>query len=276
MTARMPAIVLTCQRYAPIAEHMIDAYSARWPDHPFVFRLPDGPAMQAVAARHPGGIELVPTAEGEGRGRFRAAVLGLLKGLADDQWVYWCIDDKYPIWIDLDSVRRVAAALEGEPSEIAGVSLARGYGAAGARGIGLAASRRIAGLPFRTIANYKRIWLHQFLRVKVLRRLFEGFPEVIGSPKEMDALHAAAVLPDDHRRFMLARTAVVFGESTHRGLLTANCAESLRSQRGLPEGFEISPRRLVIGRRPGWWRRVLALAGRRLSLEKVLPDVFQS
>jgi hypothetical protein len=37
---------------------------------------------RAMAARHHGRVELVPTDEGEGRGRFRAAVLGLLEGLA--------------------------------------------------------------------------------------------------------------------------------------------------------------------------------------------------
>jgi len=258
MTSRMPAIVLSCQRYAPLAEHMIDAYDALWPDHPFVFRLPDGQAMRSVAVRHPGEIELLPTAEGEGRGRFRAAVLGLLEGLADDQWVYWCIDDKYPIWIDLDVARRVADAVLEQPADVAGVAITSGHGLPRNRGRGHGTSHRIAGLRFRAVGDYKRIWLHQFLRAKVLRRLFETFPEVVGSAKDMDALHAKAILPADHRRFMLDRTAVVFGESTHRGQRTANCAESLRRRRGVPEGFEISPKRLVIGRRPCWWRRIVA------------------
>ena len=42
MNGRIPAIVLSCQRYAPLAEHMIDAYASLWPEHPFLFRLPDG------------------------------------------------------------------------------------------------------------------------------------------------------------------------------------------------------------------------------------------
>ena len=61
---------------------------------------PDGAAAREMAPRHPRRVELVPTDEGEGRALFRAAVLGLLDGLADDARVYWCIDDRYVMWLD--------------------------------------------------------------------------------------------------------------------------------------------------------------------------------
>jgi hypothetical protein len=258
MTARIPAIVLTCQRHAPLTEHMIDTYEEVWPDHPFLFRLPDGTATREVAARRPNVVELVATAEGEARGRFRAAVLGLLADLDDEAWVYWCIDDKYPIWVDLPVVRCIAGALEAEPISVAGLSFARRsswkYGDSG--------RHRLGDLTFHRRTDYKRIWLHKFLRAKVLRRLFEGFPEVISSAKEMDVLHSQCVLPSDHARYEIDLNAAVFGESTHRGLITANCAESLRRHRGIPEGFAVSPRRLVIGRRPTWFARLMHRARR--------------
>lgn len=259
MTPAFPAIVLTCQRHAPLAEHMIDTYGDVWPDHPFRFRLPDGSATRDVAARWPDMVDLVPTGEGEGRGRFRAAVLGLLAGLHDDAWVYWCIDDKYPIWLDVPVTRHIANSLAEQPPHVAGVSFARRH--SGDRVA--AAPHRIGGLAFHRRVDYKRIWLHQFLRVKVLRRLFEGFPEVVGSAKEMDTLHALATLPDDHGRYEIARNAVIFGESTHRGMITANCAESLRRHRGVPEGFALCSKRLVIGRRPAVWRWFAPRACRR-------------
>ena len=37
---RLPAIVLTCDRYRPFAEHMIKRYDAVWPTHPFAFHVP--------------------------------------------------------------------------------------------------------------------------------------------------------------------------------------------------------------------------------------------
>jgi len=51
----IPAIVLTCQKYVPLAEHMIDRYAAVWPEHPFVFRLPDG---AAAGRRSPAGFSM--------------------------------------------------------------------------------------------------------------------------------------------------------------------------------------------------------------------------
>jgi hypothetical protein len=250
--------VLTCQKYVPLAEHMIDRYAAVWPGHPFVFRLPDGSAAGAIAARHAGRVELVPTAEGEARGRFRAAVLGLLSGLADDAWVYWCIDDKYPMWLDraaADGVARAVGTIT-DPT-ICGVSFARARRLFDPAHVSTE-RLRLGRQTFLRRTSYAQIWLHQFLRVRVLRDLFGSFPEVIGAAKEMDDLLLARVLPPDQKLYVLDRNAVVFGESTSRGTLTANCAASLSRGRGLPEGFAIGRQRLVVGRRP-------TLAGRLLD-----------
>ena len=251
------AVVLTCQKYVPLAEHMIDRYDAVWPDHPFVFRLPDGSAARAMAARHQGRVELVPTDEGEGRGRFRAAVLGLLEGLADDAWVYWCIDDKYPMWLDRIAADGVVQAVRtvSDPA-VCGLSFARARKLFDPAHVS-AEQLRIGRQTFLRRTSYSQIWLHQFLRVRVLRHLFGSFPEVIGVAKEMDDLLLTRVLPTDQRLYVLERNAVVFGESTSRGVLTANCAASLSRGRGLPEGFAIGRQRLVVGRRPTLARRIL-------------------
>lgn len=261
MSDRIPAIVMTCQRYVPITEHMIDRYDAAWPGHPFEFRVPDGAAARAIEPRHRGRVVLVPTGEGEGRGRFRAAVLGLLEGVADDDWVYWCIDDKYVAWIDRHLVEAVTAILPTvADTAVSGLSFARVRRLA--RGGEERERWHAGGLAFDRRSDYRQIWLHQFLRAKVLRRLFGGFPELIASAKEMDELHRRAVLPADHRLYVLDRNAVVFGESTSRGRLTANCAASMRRGRGLPEGFAVDRRRVFIGRRPSVFGRVLRRACR--------------
>lgn len=261
MTPHIPAIVLTCQKYVPLAEHMIDRYAAVWPEHPFVFRLPDGAAARLMAPRHPGRVQLVPTAEGEGRGRFRAAVLGLLEGLDGDAWVYWCIDDKYLMWLD----RRAAAGVVQAVSTVTDP---------GVCGLSFARTRKlfdpaivsperlqVGGQTFLRRTSYAQIWLHQFLRVRVLRDLFTGFPEVIESAKQMDALHRERTLPADQRLYVLDHNAVVFGESTSRGVLTANCAASLSRGRGLPAGFTVSRQRLVVGKKPSWFQRLARALG---------------
>src|SRR5438046_9676836 len=40
VVSQMKAIVLTCDRFRAITEHMIRQYETLWPDHPFVFRVP--------------------------------------------------------------------------------------------------------------------------------------------------------------------------------------------------------------------------------------------
>ena len=257
----IPAIVLTCQKYVPLAEHMIDRYAAVWPDHPFVFRLPDGAAAREMAPRHTGRVELVPTAEGEGRGRFRAAVLGLLEGLADDAWVYWCIDDKYAMWLDRRAADGVVQAVRAvtDPG-ICGLSFARARKLFDPAHVSTE-RLRIGRQTFIRRTSYAQIWLHQFLRVRVLRDLFTSFPEVIESAKEMDTLLLARTLPADQRLYVLDHNAVVFGESTSRGVLTANCAASLSRGRGLPAGFTVGRQRLVVGRKPSLVRRMARALG---------------
>lgn len=259
MTAPLPAIVLTCQKHVPIAEHMIEVYGRLWPGHPLRFRLPDGSAARPMAARHPGLVELVPTDEGEGRGRFRAAVLGLLAGLDDDAWVWWCIDDKYPLWIDVPAARAaIDAAVRQAGPEVCGLSIVKARSLAALHDPEPLA---LGGLRWLRRRDYRQVWLHQLLRVKVLRTLFGGFPEVIAAAKQMDDLHRQAALPDDQQLYAISRNALVLGESTSGGRLLKGCAAGLQRGRGIPVGFEIDDRDVVIGRRPGLLPRLQAAVG---------------
>ena len=84
----MKAIILTCDRYRAITEHMMLKYRELWPDHPFTFRIPyqrlDGSATKDR--------EYVRTPD-----PIRETALTLLADLEDEECIYWCVDDKYPI-----------------------------------------------------------------------------------------------------------------------------------------------------------------------------------
>jgi len=83
--------------------------------------------------------------------------------------------------------------------------------------------------------GYAQIWLHQFLRVKVLRYLFESFPDFIPAARAMDEFKKQVKKPSSHRVFVSRRNAAVFGESTSYGMLTQNCHRSIvRSGLALP------------------------------------------
>jgi hypothetical protein len=229
-TRPLPAIVLSSDRYHALASHMIMRYGIVWPSHPFTFHVPYQhealPGARVVSRR-----TRVP---------IRATVLGLLEGFDDEAWVYWCIDDKYPVQLVQPLVERLAAAIQAD--ELPGLD-----------GLLFCRCRRLL-LPEHLLAerrdgpdgvvllrrkDYSQIWIHQFLRVKVLRQLFLRLPESIRQANEMDSMKDALALPPDHRLYVVETNLAVFGESTIRGLVTRNCAESLRSLGiGLPPGFE--------------------------------------
>ena len=96
--------------------------------------------------------------------------------------------------------------------------------------------------------NYTMIWNHQFLRVKVVRDFFGLFPRVMKQAKEMDYIKDKAVLPNDQHLYMLDHNVAIYGESTNRGIMMKNCAESFCAKGlELPEGFKVSDEVLIKG-----------------------------
>lgn len=243
---RIPAIVLTCQKYAPIAAHMIGKYGSVWPTNPFVFRVPDGSNTEAFLGNLGDRVEFIPTREGEGRGRFRQTVFDLLTGIDDEDWVYWCMDDKYPINLDIAAHEAITRRLASLPA-IDALQLCRVSSPRTSQQLDDGIQIDVDGYTFHKRLTYHRIWIHQFLRAKVLRTLFGTFPEIIAQAKEMDLLKDALLPPSDQHLYVSTTSRAVLGESTTRGKLTTNCANSLRRGPGIPSGFEISPKSTTFG-----------------------------
>jgi len=88
LAPELKAIVLSCDRYRAITEHMILQYERLWPDHPFVFRIPYQRAR---------GLDTKRTTYRQTPEDIKGTVLHLVADLDDEEWIYWCVDDKYPI-----------------------------------------------------------------------------------------------------------------------------------------------------------------------------------
>lgn len=248
----MQAIVLSCDRYQRLAEHMVAAYARLWPDHPFEFRVA---VQQPPPVAPPRVIYRICAAP------IKATVLTLIEDLPDEEWVYWCIDDKYPVQLDLPAARSAARWVERGAAGIDGVLFCRCRDLGRRRFLTGNRARDPAGNVYLERAGYQQIWLHQFLRVKVLRGLFGAFPDHIPQAKLMDDLKNAARKPAEHRLFVSRDNRAIFGESTSRGVLTSNCAESMRAA-GVeyPTWFtgETAEARTMgrLANRP-WWQRWL-------------------
>ena len=215
----MKALVLTYDRNRCVTNHMIHKYRQLWPDNPFVFRI--------------------PYQENEGTGQsnreyikspvdIKGTVLELLSGIEEDEWIYWCADDKYPIALDLPGVQSVMEFVQNiDDTTISGVLFCRPREFSKQKNLTGEVLQDSNGMKYLERSNYKRIWLHQFLRVKVLKYMFESFPDVIPASKHLDYLKSDLPKPDDHRLFVTTRNLAVFGESTAKGVLTDNCYRSI-------------------------------------------------
>jgi hypothetical protein len=221
----MKAIVLTYDKYRRLTEHMIHCYRQLWPDNPFTFRIP----FQQLPVTNTAGIEYIPSPSA-----IKATVLTLLQDLDGREWVYWCIDDKYPVLVDVPAIESVRNwILDRDDPAVDGVLCCRPRK--------LTKNKRLTGrqvqagngITLLERRNYKSIWIHQFLRVRVLRHLFECFPDEIPDAKAMDKLKDHVGKPAEHRLYVTERSLSLFGESTTRGVITKNCYRSLKKH-GLP------------------------------------------
>lgn len=245
----MKALVLTFDKYRPFAEHMIMCYEELWPNNSFTFRVPyqSEEVREFFVNKFGSKVEMIKTPSG---------IVDTMFALSDDldekEWVYWCMDDRYPIHIDIDEVEKCKRYIEGQEGEnIAGLMFCNNPR------IWLPENCywnkfKISTSENQTYyrrKNYTMIWNHQFLRVKVVRHFFSLFPRVMKQAKEMDYIKDKAVLPDDHKLYMLGHNVAVYGESTNRGMMLKNCMESFRKKGlNIPEGFNISEQSIVKGK----------------------------
>jgi hypothetical protein len=238
----MKAIVLSCDRYRLLADHMILAYGRLWPRHPFRFRVPYQ--------------ELAPT-QPQARVEYRKTPLAikptmreLLADLPDDEWIYWAIDDKYPIWMELEPIERLLAWIATPAAEAADcVLFCRCMWMWDPKRL---TGERLAGPGGELLLErraWEQIWMHQFVRVKVIRYLFDHFPDEIPNTAIMDEVKRVMPKPPSLRLWVTRRNRAAFGESTEQGTLTPNCRRSIVAH-GLvpsPEFAATTPRNHVQG-----------------------------
>lgn len=226
---------------------MIQQYDRLWPDHPFVFRIPYQSLGGDVGAR----VEYIHSPESSPED-IPATMLRLLAGVDDDEWIYWCADDKYPITLSLDKVKRLMDYARISP-EVSGLMFCRCRATLGCPDLALypGEHKTPTGEILLERRAWYQIWLHQFLRAKVLRHFFLEMPPGIRTAKSMLSDPENEILKlADHRLFVTKENLAVYGESTHRGRITRNCYESMRSSNiALPEQFRHPIRqRITVGK----------------------------
>lgn len=234
----MKAIVLSCDKYHPTADHMIRTYQHLWPENPFIFRVPYQKYPNQLKEQHGNNIELIQTPVD-----IKDTLLTLINDLPDNEWIYWCIDDKYPVTLDVKNILGLYNYLLNiTESSIQGVMFCR------CRkllfDINLRTDSSIigpAGIQLIERKNYYQFWIHQFMRVSVLRKLFNEFPDYDFSVKEMDIFTGqqegitVKTYENNQKMFVTLNNYASFGESSCDGRMTRNCYESM-----ITMGIEVS------------------------------------
>ena len=215
----MKALVLTFDRNAVMTEHMIARYNTCWPDHPFTFCIPY--QSEARRAVNWGGSSRAwihaPDASIQG------TMDALLADLDPDEWVYWAIDDKYPEQLDVKRLAQLVARLP--ETQLDAILPCRTRRMLKPEMLGEAMKLGNEQLIVRK--TWHQIWIHQFLRPRVLRHLFAGMPQEIPEARAMDKFKFD--IPMIHRLVVLERNAARFGESLSAGEVLLNTLESIRS-----------------------------------------------
>jgi hypothetical protein len=230
----LKAIILTYDRHRVMTQHMIAQYGQLWPDHRFMFRIP----YQTLGGANSTREEYVETPPD-----IRGTVLKLIADLYDEEWIYWCVDDKYPIALRVEKISH-CFELARQQDDLAGLLCCRCRITLDEPEVSLIpGSERTMqdGAILLERRKWYQIWIHQFLRVKVLRYFFSHMPKEISNAKMMDELKNDIPKPDNLHLFVTEENYAVFGESTQRGVITENCHRSIRaSGLKLPEWFSRS------------------------------------
>jgi hypothetical protein len=253
------AIVLSWDRHRVITQHMIGQYGRLWPDHPFLFRIPFQ-RLSGTGSHREEYIRTPPDIAG--------TVLQLIADLDDEEWIYWCADDKYPIRLLVEKIEALFENVR-QQNDIAGLLCCRCRVTLDRPELSLLPGERTmpGGDVLLERRRWYQIWIHQFLRVKVLRYFFTRMPKDIPNAKVMDELKNDIPKPVELRLFVTKENYAVFGESTQRGVLTRNCYASMK-QAGLdlPAWFRRPNDNCVImgelpaQRRSSWSRLVKVLS----------------
>ena len=228
---KIKAIVLTCDRWRAITRHLILKYERLWPDHPFVFHVP----YQELRGTDTDRIKYHAAPED-----IKGTILHLLAEIDDEEWIYWCVDDKYPIQLPTDKVTSLISHAMRSPG-IDGLLFCRCRALLSIPALTLHPKKvkNLFGDVYLERKGWWQIWIHQIMRAKVLRHLFKHLPDHIPSAKAMDDLKDDVPKLPEHRLFVTENNYAVFGESTRRGMITQNCYESIvDSGIELPEWFQ--------------------------------------
>jgi hypothetical protein len=138
-------------------------------------------------------------------------VLALLNQFEDNQWVYWCMDDRHPKSLISREFQQIERLLEeGLATEIGAILFAPRMFKTKAEWFNRIRLSSQTGQKLSLIprTNWSTIWMHQYIRAGVIRHLFSYMPDEIPVAVLMDSYLSRIPLPRTqvlYRTFSIAQ-----------------------------------------------------------------------
>ena len=231
----IPAIMLCCDKYHIFAYHTIKTYMKLYPKNNFIFYIPYNeeifdPLKPFVKEAK---VRFIKTGKG-----FKDTIKGLLEGIGDNDWIYWCSSDQYLDRLD-DQEKALAVekyVSECHDPEIFGITF--GYLKKNGRKLLLHPPKSFKtdeGITLKdkypwNCSKHIVLWHHQYLRSKVIKEIFGAFNEPRVA-KDLDKqLYSNRKTIYEHcskgRYLTIDHNICGFGENSSRGKITRNAVKS--------------------------------------------------
>ena len=238
----MKAIVMTCDTYRPFTLHMLKTYEKHWPSNTFTFRIPYNEDKGDLENKS--NIELIKSPK-----HIKHTVLKLLEDIPDEEWIYWCIDDKYLVNINEKKVNKLQKwILTQKDPTLAGVKF---YSYGNYMRCNCLRYNNKIDEPWEMIEtrDYYMIWINHYVKAGIIRHLFNHFPDTKYPARKMDSFLRDVKLPEGKKGYVLKENLCVTGESTTKGKITQNCSDSFKSYNmTVPKNFKLSKKTIFRGR----------------------------
>ena len=238
----MKAIVLSCDKYHPMTNHMILTYQNLWPSNEFKFLVPwnENRPDSMVEELGSSKVDLINTPI-----EFKKTIDGLLDDVDDNEWIFWASDDTYLMEINEEKANKTHSFVKSlDNFDIIGATF--GYIRAVPANSDDSKFIQYKDLKFIKRTYLTNQWAHQYWRAWVLKYMFDCLDE---APKYQAKAMDGMLEPNNRFWDILTRgdmytlnhNIAVWGESTIRGKMARSCFESFNSY-GLeiPKDFELT------------------------------------
>lgn len=221
------AIILTYDANHIYVDHLLYKMQELWSDANLIYRIPyNNKKPIYIKEKYKNlNIEFIKT-----NSQIKKTVLTLIEDLDANDWVYWCIDDKFPTLLNKKKINFILDKITNiDNSNLCGLSFCRAKG-----------TKKKKHVEEKEIDFYDKLkilkkttfwaefWVHQFFRVKILRLVFNSFPDDNFQAKQMDFYIQDVTINKDYEFYVTKKNHIVFFESASRGIATKSLKESLR------------------------------------------------